>query len=46
MNKTLKIVNGLSNIIKIVNGINHFVALDLNGNVFAWGNNKRGCLGN
>lgn len=38
-------IEGLSNIVAIDAGLSHALALDKNGNVFAWGSNKDGELG-
>jgi len=37
---------GLTNVVKIATGWDHMVALDANGNVWTWGNNSNGELGN
>jgi alpha-tubulin suppressor-like RCC1 family protein len=39
-------VAGLSNIVSIAAGARHFLALDSQGNAFAWGHNGNGQIGN
>lgn len=39
-------IESLTNIIKIESGINHSIALDHNGNIYAWGDNSYGQFGN